>query len=291
MNRIRFNPADLSEKDKENFDAWTKKAETAKQKTIDAFDAGTRPVPFTSEVWAELKRFLVRVVFKGKCGYCDSKYDGTSYGDAEHFRPKGRVTEKKDGKDEVVMKNGEPHPGYYWLAYDWRNLLPACERCNRADGKMNQFPINNSYVFSREEGPDSETLDKLEEPLLLHPFREDFDPDAHLLYGDKGVIVAFEADGMEDIYGRAIINTCNLTRGELEAERYQSQQFAWLKFWSAMNIGPDQVDEAIAPYEAGELPHSRAAMQYVLRKWENYNNRLKRLGIVKKASDDHSPAP
>jgi hypothetical protein len=292
MNRTRFNPAELGEEDKKIFDTWTEKAEKAKQKAIENFDAGNRPVPFKGEVWSELKVFLLRVVFKGKCAYCDSKYVGTSFGDAEHFRPKGRVTEKKDGKDEIVMENGEPHPGYYWLAYDWHNLLPACERCNSAEGKMNQFPINKRYVFSREEGPDSETLDKLEEPLLLHPYREDFDPDAHLLYGDKGIIVAFASAGKEDIYGQAIINTCNLKRGELEADRYESQKYAWLKFKDAMNRSPDEMDKAITPYEAGELPHSRAAIHYVMLMWEGYDKTLKRLGLVKNASEDRSsPTP
>lgn len=286
MNRTRFNPDELGEEDKKIFDAWITKAEKARQKAIEDFDAGTRPVPFKGEVWAELKVFLLRVVFNGKCAYCDSKYDGTSFGAAEHFRPKGRVTEKKDGKDEIVMENGEPHPGYYWLAYDWHNLLPACDRCNSAEGKMNQFPIKKRYVFSREEGPDSETLDKLEEPLLLHPYREDFDPDAHLLYGDKGIIVPFESAGKEDIYGQAIINTCNLKREQLETDRYKSQQFAWLSFMDAWHQGPDKVAQAIAPYEAGVEPHSRAAVQYVALKMERFLPTLDLLRRVKFAQDD-----
>jgi len=281
MNRVKFDPATLDGEDKKIWEQWIEKAEKAKQKAIDDFDAGNRPVPFKSEVWAELKKFLLRVVFQGKCAYCDSKYDGHSFGDAEHFRPKSKVTIKKNGKEEVVMVDGEPHPGYYWLAYDWRNLLPACQRCNSEDGKMNQFPVKSKHVAARADGPDTETLNKKEEPLLLHPYREDFDPDAHLLYGDKGVIVAFVSGGQEDAYGRAMIDTCNLKRGELEGDRYESQKYAWLKFKDAMNKSPDDLDQAIAPYESGVLPHSRAALQYVALMWKAYSQKLERLRAMR----------
>jgi len=290
MNRIKFNPAELGEEDKKIFDAWIEKAEKARQKAIEDFDADKRPMEFKEEVWGELKKFLMRVVFHNKCAYCDSKYDGTSFGDAEHFRPKRGVTVKKNGKNDPVMENGEAHPGYYWLAYDWHNLLPACERCNSAEGKMNQFPIKEGkkYVFSREEGPDSETLDKLEEPLLLHPYREDFDPDAHLLYGNKGIIAAFESAGEKDIYGQATITTCDLKRGGLEADRSESQTSAWFKVLNAMNIGPDKMDEVIAPYNAGLLPHSRAAVQYVALRLKEFKS-LERFREVKFAPDVSSP--
>ena len=275
MNRVKFDPEKLEGEDKTWWDEWTTRAEKAKKKTLQDFDEGKRPVPFNSNVWAELKSFLLKKVFHGKCAYCDSKIDGHSFGDAEHFRPKGMVTQKKDGKDEVVMVDGEQHPGYYWLAYDWRNLIPACQHCNSADGKMNQFPVKSgTYVASRDVGPDPKTLDDLEEPLLLHPYDENLDPDAHLIYGDKGVISAYRAHGQDDPYGSAVIDTCNLKRGGLETDRHVYQSLAWLEFLKAMYISPAAMDNVIAPYKAGKMPHSRAALQYVATMWEEFNKKF-----------------
>lgn len=65
-------------------------------------------------VKAELER-----LFHGKCAYCESFYGSTQPVDVEHYRPKGEV------------EGIEDHPGYYWLAMDWQNLLPSCIDCNR----------------------------------------------------------------------------------------------------------------------------------------------------------------
>src|SRR4051812_1734670 len=54
---------------------------------------------------------------KGKCAYCESPLGMEVAGGSDHFRPIRSVAEHPD------------HPGYYWLAYDWDNLLPACGMC------------------------------------------------------------------------------------------------------------------------------------------------------------------
>lgn len=59
----------------------------------------------------------------GICCYCESYCEGTTFGDVEHYLPKGYFQQHKDDK-----KN---RPGYYWLAYKWDNLMYACEKCNR----------------------------------------------------------------------------------------------------------------------------------------------------------------
>lgn len=64
-------------------------------------------------------RHALETLFHGKCAYCESRYDVSGPVDIEHFRPKGGV-------------EGDPdHPGYWWLAADWVNLLPSCLDCNR----------------------------------------------------------------------------------------------------------------------------------------------------------------
>src|SRR5690349_1720738 len=58
-------------------------------------------------------------LFHGKCAYCESVYRAVDALDIEHYRPKGGVTEDDD------------HPGYWWLAGVWSNLLPSCPPCNQ----------------------------------------------------------------------------------------------------------------------------------------------------------------
>ncbi len=66
----------------------------------------------------------------GKCCFCEAKFTANSHGDVEHFRPK--YAYKKEAK--LI------YPAYYWLAYDWNNLMFSCEKCNRSF-KKNEFPL------------------------------------------------------------------------------------------------------------------------------------------------------
>jgi hypothetical protein len=82
---------------------------------------------FDSAIYGALKDSL-KSYFAAKCAYCESSFDAVAWGDVEHYRPKRGVS-------------GEDHRGYYWLAYNERNLLPSCQLCNQGKGKRNQFPI------------------------------------------------------------------------------------------------------------------------------------------------------
>ncbi|TDO05427.1 hypothetical protein [Sunxiuqinia elliptica] len=64
-------------------------------------------------------------IYHTKCAFCNQEPKGSPL-QVEHFRP-------KDG-----IKN-EAHPGYYWLGYEWTNLLYACGNCNTI--KSNYFPL------------------------------------------------------------------------------------------------------------------------------------------------------
>src|SRR5665213_604905 len=66
-----------------------------------------------------------------KCCFCESKISHISPGDVEHFRPKAGWVQN----DERLNK-----PGYYWLAYNWDNLLLSCEICHKRN-KKNYFPL------------------------------------------------------------------------------------------------------------------------------------------------------
>lgn len=130
-------------------------------------------------------------LFHGKCAYCESFYASTTPVDVEHYRPKGAVHEDAT------------HPGYWWLAMEWDNLLPSCIDCNRKrkqitpiistslltllkdssgfshsrtlqTGKKDSFPILGQRVLS--EATDLAS----EHALLIDPCRDD--PEQHLRF-------------------------------------------------------------------------------------------------------------
>lgn len=79
-------------------------------------------------------------LFHGKCAYCESKVSGSSQTDIEHYRPKGGV-------------EGRPgHPGYWWLAMRWENLVLSCMHCNQhrrqllLDKEMSEKQIEQAIV-------------------------------------------------------------------------------------------------------------------------------------------------
>jgi hypothetical protein len=65
--------------------------------------------------------------FRGKCAYCEQKIYSDQHGDLDHFRPKGAVADE-NYEPVMIAVDGEvkDHPGYYWLCYNWKNLLPSC---------------------------------------------------------------------------------------------------------------------------------------------------------------------
>lgn len=109
-------------------------------------------------------------IYKCKCAYCES-YEPEP--EVEHYRPKKGIT-------------GEVHEGYYWLCYEWSNLMPACHDCNKRRSKGNHFPVEGSrqnapvlnagVIDLNENRLNSNTLSILEIPLLLNPEFPGFDP-------------------------------------------------------------------------------------------------------------------
>lgn len=146
-----------------------------------------------------IKNLLLRIQ-NNTCCYCESKFRATSSGDIEHYRPKGAFKQNKGDKDAHS-------PGYFWLGYDWNNLMVSCEGCNRAT-KNDLFPLKNPNV--REKVFD--TLDvSIEEPLLLNPYEEEH-PENHLTF-----VGCIEAGTTEE--GKATIDICQLYREDLKNER------------------------------------------------------------------------
>lgn len=125
----------------------------------------------SSDIWRFFYSKLSKE-FKKKCWYCESE-EIRSDTPIDHFRPKKKVTED------------DQHPGYWWLAYDWRNYRCACTYCNStrvvdgtSGGKQNQFPLFNP---SERAYDISDDLEK-ENPALLDPFDID---DCKLVWFDN----------------------------------------------------------------------------------------------------------
>jgi len=113
-------------------------------------------------------REILRKIYHNKCAYCEAINCSP---DVEHYRPQKCVTESKR------------HSGYYWLCYEWSNLIPSCADCNRPPGKGNKFPVMGvyeskpSFLPSGELDKDKCKADKSllinEKPYLLHPEIDD----------------------------------------------------------------------------------------------------------------------
>lgn len=127
------------------------------------YDSGERDFTskdFEGDIYGhpEVKRAL-RTIQHEKCCFCESKIGHTGYGDVEHFRPK-----------TGWVQDSEPlnKPGYYWLAYDWDNLLLCCEKCNQRF-KKNYFPLINHSDRCLSHHQDI----ALEQPLFIHPANDE----------------------------------------------------------------------------------------------------------------------
>ena len=116
-------------------------------------------------------------LYHGKCAFCESKLGVSSYMEIEHYRPKNKES-------------------YYWLAYEWSNLLPICRICNSKKGT--QFPVKNYSKLSAPINNDGK-LDKTkciadqlplinQEARLIHP-EIDF-PENHLIINTDGSIAS-----------------------------------------------------------------------------------------------------
>jgi hypothetical protein len=125
---------------------------------------------FDSDIYGDstVKKPL-EIIQNYKCCFCESKYKHITSGDVEHFRPKAAYTQGKGGTFPFVR------PGYFWLAYEWDNLLVSCEVCNQRK-KGNYFPIKNRIRRCQDH-----TFDyNQEEPWFINP--SEIDPVYHISF-------------------------------------------------------------------------------------------------------------
>ena len=155
-----------------------------------------------TEVKSQLK-----VIFKGKCAFCETNTYVGAHKDVEHYRFKSH---------------------YYWLGYEWSNLLLSCQICNR-DFKKIQFPLENEAnritthplsikgEFDRKLCKISSKALINEQPLLLHPAVDN--PKEHLQFSPNGTIQGLNRQGGKSVKGEISIAIYGLNREQLVKAR------------------------------------------------------------------------
>ena len=124
----------------------------------------------------------LKSLYKNKCAYCETIEHEP---DIEHYRPQSK---------------------YKLLAYEWSNLIPACNKCNKNKGA--KFPVTEKY-FGNE--TNAKKLNEKENPEILNP-EIDF-PKEHFKFN-----IAGEIQGITD-QAEQTINICKLNRDTLIENR------------------------------------------------------------------------
>lgn len=196
----------------------------------DAFDKGEIKFDFDNQIYGhETVKSVLKKSQHDKCFLCESKVTHVSSGDVEHFRPKGGYRQSAQHK---LQK-----PGYFWLAYEWRNLFFVCELCNRRF-KKNLFPLLKTKSRCT-----SHKIDiNQEEPLFINPETEN--PEDYISF--RGEIV-FAIDG--NVRGQTTIEGAGLDRVELENNRKTTLEKI-KRIYEIANATP-------------ELPQSQEAISYL----------------------------
>ncbi|MBY0507856.1 MAG: hypothetical protein K2X03_28340 [Bryobacteraceae bacterium] len=103
----------------------------ATQKLCEQYDAGKRTFNFDAKIYAAPQvKAVLKLAQHLKCCFCERTVGED--GHIEHFRPKGAVRQD--------LESPRSESGYYWLAYEWANLLLSCADCN-VRHKANLFPL------------------------------------------------------------------------------------------------------------------------------------------------------
>ncbi len=211
--------------------------------------------------------FSDKAPFFGKCAYCETPIEDIFPGDVEHYRPKGKVTDEKYNeiykqKDDGTFilddaGNKILHPGYYWLAYEWTNLIPSCTYCNRPKkdfGKRNCFPVEGINVFTIGD-------ENLEKALLINPIDKIEDPETHISVDfDTGALIARTKKGKMTIELLGLNKRRHLRLGRLKAINDARTQLT--KLIHNIHQRQEAIDE-IQEYTKGNRSYSFAFVAFI----------------------------
>lgn len=203
----------------------------------------------------QVKKALLKAQYN-KCCYCETLYRDPINLAVEHFRPKSGVRQTRNGKEEYL--------GYYWLAYEWNNLLLSCHPCNSIH-KRTLFPLANLAHRARSHHDDI----SLEKPLFIHPAQQE--PRNHIRFEDDAPIALTRI-------GRTTIKEIRLrSRRSLEEKRKEKLEVL-KKFLEIVELAEGEpqnsewhplADKAREFLEAAILPaaeYSSMAQDFILKR-------------------------
>jgi uncharacterized protein (TIGR02646 family) len=212
--------------------------------------------PFDQELKLELFGPL-RMLFNGKCAYCESEISGEVVNPYDHFRP-------KNGARGFDKEFSDEH--YWWLTYEWRNIYHSCKVCGRY--KSTWFPVNGRRA---KVNSSYEKILKDEIALLIDPCNDR--PEEHLIFKENG-----EVDFLTE-KGNATIEIFKLNRADLVEARLNVLKDlfgVWEEFNKKRRAGASnstRLREIISDWRSIlDTTSSRsylAAQQQVLSKWIN----------------------
>lgn len=192
------------EKQKEPTFLYSQTVELAIEKMNTFFNSKNRSQkrynwPFNKEIDSELKTHLHNA-FHGKCGYCEIKIESPLLGTIDRYRPNNGVRDKKEYYQDL----------YWWLNFEWENLIYSCKECSQYKGSY--FPIKGSRVLNEKDDF------KSEHRLLLNPYLDE--PNEHLgyiIYDEPYHINAISDEGNQTIE-LLRLNRTNLIEGRRKAK-------------------------------------------------------------------------
>lgn len=223
MNKINFTAPD-----DESWNKWIKKCRAKTQEIIIKYKNNEK-----IKISSLYKKPVLKSIysskegpFSGNCAYCESDTIVNQTGDIDHFRPKKKVTDINNDVVYINKSDGSniPHPGYYWLTYDYKNLLFTCISCNRVVnskegkkiGKGNRFPVKDFRAIN----PGDETK---ETPLLINPMVDE--PNDHLHLMETGIFKYKTEKGEKSIEVLGLNDRMNLVNSRKEVIRNTIKEY------------------------------------------------------------------
>jgi hypothetical protein len=203
-----------------------------------AAERADRRAPLNEDIFYDPKLTeVLGQVFAHKCAYCETPL--SSFG-VRHFRPLRFVRPSPQANVDDT---------YTWLAYEWHNLLIACDYCEKA--KENYFPVwgqRSNYLARLDD------VREQEDAVLLDPSFDN--PRVHLQFlADGSCIHRTER-------GAATIAALGLNREQLIADRAAAIQ-PWLEDLTSPDVQLDL--RRFADAFALPAPHVGAALEVLRR--------------------------
>ena len=174
----------------------------AYERDPEGYKSGLQHFPSKKYYSRKAVKDVLAKMHHNKCCYCETRLPTPGYLHVEHFRPKTAVRQSLADTNE--------HPGYYWLAYCWENLLLACPECNSTH-KGTVFPLENPTHRARSHSDDLSR----ERHRFVNPTTED--PREHIYFEDD-LPVARSERGWYTIEGLG-----------LRRDPLTQQRFEWLE--------------------------------------------------------------